>query len=136
MSAHPSSSLSYVLTFAALLFLTIVTVTASYFDLGSLNIPIAIGIATLKMCVVSLFFMGLRFEKGFNSFIFVGSFACVIIFLLFTFSDIAFRGTITEKDSIIFDIKSPVKKMSHSSGHSNTHTKDKNEHSSSKTKEH
>ncbi len=112
MSAHPSSSKSYVLTFVALLFLTAITVAASYFDFGILNVPIAIGIATVKMCAVCIFFMGLRFERGFNSFIFVGSFACIIVFLLFTFSDIAFRGTITEKDAIVFDIKSPVKKKS------------------------
>ncbi len=110
MSAHPSSSKSYVLTFVALLFLTAITVAASYFDFGILNVPIAIGIATVKMSAVCLIFMGLRFERGFNSFIFVGSFACIIVFLLFTFSDIAFRGTITEKDAIVFDIKSPVKK--------------------------
>ena len=44
MSAHPSSSKSYVLTFVALLFLTVITVAASYFDFGILNVPIAIGI--------------------------------------------------------------------------------------------
>lgn len=107
---HPESSKDYKLTFIALIILTVITVAVSYVDLGIMNVPVAIGVASIKMLFVAIIFMGLRYEKGINSILFIGSFACIIIFLLFTFSDIGFRGTIYEEEKIQFDVKSPVKK--------------------------
>ena len=45
---------------ALLLTLTGATVAVSYIDLGFLNVPVALTIATLKAALVLLFFMHLR----------------------------------------------------------------------------
>ena len=107
---HPTSSKDYIITFIALLILTVITVAISYVNLGILNIPVAIGVASIKMAFVGFIFMGLRYEKGINSILFIGAFACIIVFFLFTYSDIGFRGTIHEEELKIIDVKSPVKK--------------------------
>lgn len=109
MSKHPSSSKPYLLTFIALIILTIITVAMSYVDLGAFNMTGIIIVASTKMLFVSLVFMGLRYEKGINMILFIGSFAAIIIFFLLTFSDIGYRGTISTEESQIIDIKSPVK---------------------------
>ena len=50
----------YALTLTALLFLTAITVGASYIDFGQGNIVIALAIATVKATLVALFFMHLK----------------------------------------------------------------------------
>ena len=110
----------YIGTFIALLILTIFTVAISRVDLGFLNTPVAIGVAIIKASLVLLFFMGLKWEKGFSSVLVIGSFMAIFLFFLLTFSDLGFRGTIFETDKGIHDIQSPVKKPSgkaHGSAH-------------------
>jgi cytochrome c oxidase subunit 4 len=95
MSAHthethdhdPSSSGVYVKTLLALLFLTIVTVAASYVDFGSGNVIIALFIATIKATLVALFFMHLRYEKPVNAVVATAGFLFLGIFLMFCFLD-------------------------------------------------
>ena len=53
----------YIFVFVALLVGTIITVAASYFDLGSLNIAVAVFIATIKAFLVAGYFMHLISEK-------------------------------------------------------------------------
>ena len=74
-----------------LLLLTGLTVGVSYVDLGIMNVPIALGIASTKVTLVLLFFMHLKYEgKAIKI-----SFICTIFFLAimisFTFWDVAFR---------------------------------------------
>ena len=69
-----------------LMFLTVVTVGAAQFDFGSLNIPIAMLIASIKAGVVALHFMHLKYEDGMT-----WIFATYPIFLLFLL--IAFSAT-------------------------------------------
>src|SRR5271163_4420421 len=83
----PSSSAVYVKTLLALLFLTIVTVGASYIDFGAGNVVIALFIATIKATLVALFFMHLRHEKPVNSIIALAGFLFLGIFLMFSFMD-------------------------------------------------
>ena len=64
----------------SLLILTWLTVKVTEFDLGSLNIVIALGIATLKASLVCLFFMHLYYDQPFNSIILVSSLLFVLIF--------------------------------------------------------
>lgn len=66
---------------AALLFLTIVTVAVTWVDLGALNIWVALGIATVKALLVALFFMHLKYDKPFNSIVLVSSLFFVALFL-------------------------------------------------------
>jgi cytochrome c oxidase subunit 4 len=95
MSAHthethdhdPSSSGVYVKTLIALLFLTVVTVAASYVDFGAGNVVIALFIATIKATLVALFFMHLRYEKPVNAVVATAGFLFLGIFLMFCFID-------------------------------------------------
>jgi cytochrome c oxidase subunit 4 len=53
----------YVSVFVALIVLTIVTVAASQVDFGSMNVVIALLIASVKAMLVALFFMHLKYEN-------------------------------------------------------------------------
>jgi cytochrome c oxidase subunit 4 len=81
-------------TLIALLFLTILTVGASYIDFGSGNVVIALFIATIKASLVALFFMHLRWEKPVNGIIAVAGFLFLGIFLMFDFIDFDTRGNL------------------------------------------
>jgi|SRR5579883_2580191 len=81
-------------TLLALLFLTIVTVGASYIDFGSGNVVIALFIATIKGTLVALFFMHLRWDKPVNAIIACAGFLFLGIFLMFDFIDFGTRNNL------------------------------------------
>ncbi|QDT06723.1 hypothetical protein K227x_51390 [Rubripirellula lacrimiformis] len=85
--AHPMPVSMLLAVFAALVFLTIVTVAQASFDIGSMDIYVVMGIATVKAVLVGLFFMHLAWDKPFNIIVFVGSFVFVGLFVIFTLSD-------------------------------------------------
>jgi cytochrome c oxidase subunit 4 len=63
MSAHPITSVrTYLFTFGALLVFTVLTVLVASLDLGLLNTPVALTIATVKATLVVIYFMGLRYN--------------------------------------------------------------------------
>ncbi len=69
---------TYIAVYAALVALTIVTVSVSYVDLGMMNVVVALLIASAKASLVALFFMHLKGENRL-----VWGFALVpILFLL------------------------------------------------------
>ncbi len=70
-------------TWAALMGLTIFTVTASTLELGAFDLPVAMGIATVKAMLVLMIFMHLGFDKGFHSLLIFGS--CLFVFLFISF---------------------------------------------------
>ncbi len=88
---HDHGAGVYVKTLLALLFLTIVTVGASYIDLGAGNVVIALFIATIKASLVALFFMHLKDDKPVNGIIAVAGFLFLGIFLMFDFIDFGTR---------------------------------------------
>jgi len=61
-------------TGAALLALTVATVVTSRIDLGSFNIVLALAIAAAKASLVAAFFMHLRYERPFQTVVFVAAF--------------------------------------------------------------
>lgn len=65
----------------ALFFLTFLTVAASWVDLGSMNVPLALLIATIKGTLVAAFFMHLRWDKPFNTIILLLSIGFLVLFL-------------------------------------------------------
>ena len=65
----------------ALFALTFITVAASWVDLGSMNVPVALLIASIKGTLVAAFFMHLRWDKPFNSIILALSIGFLILFL-------------------------------------------------------
>jgi cytochrome c oxidase subunit IV len=66
---------------AALLVLTVLTVAAIKVDLGSLNLWIAMAIATLKASLVVLYFMHMRYDRPFNAIVFVTALLFVMLFV-------------------------------------------------------
>ncbi len=75
----------------ALLVLTAVTVASAHVDLGRLNFPLAMLIATTKALLVIMIFMDMRHERGDNKIIFGTSFIFLAIFFTLTSFDIFFR---------------------------------------------
>jgi cytochrome c oxidase subunit 4 len=71
----------------ALLVLTVVTVWVAKFDFGNINIWVALAIAAAKASLVVLFFMHLRYDRPFNSVVFVASLAFVTLFISFALTD-------------------------------------------------
>lgn len=56
----------YLSVFLALLALTFLTVAVSRFDFGSLNMVVAMLVASVKAALVAMFFMHLKFENKFT----------------------------------------------------------------------
>ncbi len=75
----------------ALLVLTVVTVGVSYIDMGFFNVPIALGVACLKVSLVLLFFMHLKYEGKAIVISFLSTIGFLAIMISFTFWDVAFR---------------------------------------------
>ncbi|MAC17697.1 MAG: oxidase [Flavobacteriales bacterium] len=79
---------SYTLgTFIALLFLTVITVGVAQFDLGALDMPVALLVAGVKASIVSLFFMHLRWDRPINILVLIGSIFFVVLFLVIAMFD-------------------------------------------------
>jgi len=85
--AHPMPVWILLTVFAALTFLTIVTVAQANLDLGGADVAVTMVIATIKATLVMLFFMHLAYDKPFNLIIFLSSFVFVALFIIFTLSD-------------------------------------------------
>jgi len=92
--------------FGALVALTIITVlTAKYVDLGPLNLPLALVIASTKAGLVVAYFMALKYDNKVNTLAFAIGTIFVIVFLTFTLFDTAFRGYVGNmvEDGTIMD---------------------------------
>jgi cytochrome c oxidase subunit 4 len=59
---HAASPRTYVIVLLALLVLTVVTTVVAHIDLGPGNAAVAMLIAVIKMLLVMLFFMHIRYE--------------------------------------------------------------------------
>jgi len=86
----------YAKVLAALLVLTAVTVAAAGVDFGSpsVNVVIALLIASTKASLVALFFMHLLYDRPLNALIFVVGVLMLAIFLIFTLIDVDTRPVI------------------------------------------
>lgn len=73
--------------FAALLVFTVITVAAAGRAPASLEIWIAMGIATVKASLVAIWFMHLRYDSPLNAVLLVFSLAFVTLFLGITLMD-------------------------------------------------
>jgi len=85
--AHPVPLWLLFAVFGALLVLTVITVAVASFDFGDLNIWVALGIAVIKVGLVALFFMHLRWDAPFNGVIMICSFLFVALFIGITILD-------------------------------------------------
>jgi len=102
----------YVGTFIALLFLTFITVFVAQFHFGSLNIVIAMLVASIKAYLVLSYFMGLKWDDGVNIVVVVSCIVFIGIFLAFTLADVSTRGEFDPVEKGVHNINSPVKIIS------------------------
>lgn len=91
LSHHVLSYGKLAVILVILLLLTGVTVGVSYVHLGFLNVPVALAIACLKVSLVLLFFMHLKYEGPVIIYSFIGTVTFLIIMIGFTFWDVAYR---------------------------------------------
>lgn len=97
MSGHPSSDHPhaehivpvgvYVGVFIALLVLTALTTAVAFIDLGPLNTVVALTIAVIKMLLVVLFFMHVRYNKGLTRIVIVAAFFWLGIMMTLMLAD-------------------------------------------------
>ena len=81
----------YIGIWAALMVGTLITVLASFAELGPFNIVVALLIATIKGTLVVLFFMHLWDMGGVNRMVFVVSVLFLVVLLLGVFGDLMVR---------------------------------------------
>src|SRR3979409_1290906 len=89
---HIDSVGTYLKILVALLVCTGLTTWVATIDLGAFSTVVALGIATVKMLLVALFFMHIRHSSKLTKLIVVGGLLWLAILLLLTMSDFATRG--------------------------------------------
>jgi cytochrome c oxidase subunit 4 len=93
MSGHiVGNRFTYFLVFLALMVGTGITVAVAYIDLGWLNLPLALAIATTKALLVILFFMHLKDHPKLIKVTFAAAFFFFAILIAHTLSDYLTRG--------------------------------------------
>lgn len=90
---HPiDSAQTYGIILVALLVLTIVTSLAARMNLGHMHTIVALGIASVKMVLVALFFMHVRHSTKLTKLVVVGGLVWLAIMLGMTMTDFATRS--------------------------------------------
>jgi cytochrome c oxidase subunit 4 len=90
---HITKYRTYVLVWVGLVILTGMTLSVAGMELGGWTILIALGIAGTKSGLVLNYFMHLRSERPFIFRVIIPLVMAVfLVFILLTFSDLAFRG--------------------------------------------
>jgi len=85
--SHVSSPGQLLIVFVTLLGLTALTITASTWQVGELEIWIALGIAGMKAILVAAYFMHLRYDKPTNALMLIFSVGVVVLFIGVTLAD-------------------------------------------------
>lgn len=85
--AHATPVWQLAAVFAALLVLTVLTVSTGMLGLGEYEIVASLGIAFVKATLVALFFMHLIHDKPFNIMLFTFSLGFIALFIGFTAMD-------------------------------------------------
>ena len=95
MAGHIAPKSTYFAIFAALMVLTGVTVAVAFINLGSLNFPVALGIAILKATLVVLFFMHLKYSSSLTKMVVGLAIFFLSIMFALTLTDYLSRGWYT-----------------------------------------
>jgi cytochrome c oxidase subunit 4 len=82
----------YLTIFTILMILTGVTVGVSFIDLGAMNSVIAVVIAVVKMLLVVLYFMHVRYSTRLTWAVVAGGFFWLLLLLGLTLADYLTRG--------------------------------------------
>jgi len=93
MSAHAISTKTYAAVLGALLVLTVITVLAAGINFGthSVNVVVALSIASIKGTLVALYFMHLRHDKPLYAIIFATGLFFLAVLLMLCFVDVDSR---------------------------------------------
>lgn len=92
-ATHHVSLRMYLIIFAALMVLLVVTVMAAFWiDLGNANILVALLIAMVKAALVVLFFMHVKYASRLTKIFVSAAFLWLAILFAFTFSDYLTRS--------------------------------------------
>jgi cytochrome c oxidase subunit 4 len=91
-NTHIDSVGIYVKILLALLVATAVTTAVARVDLGGFSVVVALGIASVKMVLVALFFMHIRHSTKLTRLVVLGGLLWLGILLLLTMTDFATRG--------------------------------------------
>ncbi len=89
---HIVPTRTYLVVYAALMVLLVLTVAAGYIDLGQFNLPLAMLIATVKAVLILLIFMHLRYSQGLVWAFSLAGFLWLAILFGLTFNDYLTRG--------------------------------------------
>ena len=92
MSGHISPKSTYYAVFGALMILTAITVGVAFIHLGTLNFPVALGIAIFKATLVILFFMHVKYSSRLTKMIVGMAFFFLFVLLALTMTDYMSRG--------------------------------------------
>ena len=82
----------YVIIFVSLMILTVLTVVAASFDLGRLNVIVALAIAVTKAILVVLYFMHVKYSKRLTRIAIFGGLFWFAIMVVLTLFDYNTRG--------------------------------------------
>ena len=92
---HITSYATYFSIFFALMILTETTVWIAFVDLGPLNTPVAMAIATLKGVLVILWFMHVLHSTRLTWVVVIGAFLWLAVMFVLTFADYFTRSWLT-----------------------------------------
>jgi cytochrome c oxidase subunit IV len=93
MSEHVVPVKTYIVVFIALLCLTGLTTGVAFVDLGAeMNTVVALAIAVVKMSLVILFFMHVKYSPGLTKVVVVAGFFFLAILISLTLADELTRG--------------------------------------------
>jgi len=81
------SKKAYFAIFGALMLLTLTTVEAARFDMGALNVVVALTIAVVKALLVVLYFMHVRHSSGLTKITVAAGLLWLVILIGLTLSD-------------------------------------------------
>jgi cytochrome c oxidase subunit 4 len=82
----------YIMVFVALLMATALTTGVAYIDMGPFNTVVALLIAFIKMSLVILFFMHVKYQPGLTRLAIICAFFWLGIMMTLTLSDELSRG--------------------------------------------
>jgi cytochrome c oxidase subunit IV len=89
---HIVSPRVYLMIGTALLILTATTAAVSYVDLGVFNAVVALAIACLKMTLVVLFFMHVKYSSNLTKLTVAAGFFTFIVLIMMTMTDYVSRA--------------------------------------------
>jgi cytochrome c oxidase subunit IV len=87
MSAHVVPVKTYVGVFFALMVLTGLTTGVAFIDLHAWNTPVALAIAVVKMVLVVLFFMHVKYSPALTKMVILAGFFFLALLVAFTLAD-------------------------------------------------